>query len=152
MEKASMQTTRATDYAVRALIQLATQPLGRRLMLPELAVVTGAPETFLSKVLQSLCRAGMVASHRGQFGGFEILLKGRNATISSVVAAADSPIRLNVCLVSGDSCGRKAECPAHSVWARAQAAMLQVLDTQTIADLAMHAEIPKLPEGPLPVV
>jgi len=149
----SMQATRAADYAVRALIHLATLPAGKRTMLPELAAATKAPETFLSKVLQSLCRAGMVASHRGQFGGFEILSKGRNATISSVIAAADSPIRLNVCLVSGDSCDRKAECPAHPVWARAQAAMLQALDAQTIADLAVYAMSPKIPKkGFLPGV
>ncbi len=147
-----MQTTRAADYAVRALIHLATLPEGERVMLSDLAEVTGAPETFLSKVLQSLCRAGMVASHRGQSGGFEVLAAGRNATISSVIAAADSPIRLNLCLVSGDSCDRKAWCPAHPVWARAQAAMLQVLDTQTIADLAADALPPKLPKGPFPVV
>jgi Rrf2 family protein len=134
-----MQLTRVADYAVRALIQLATLPAGKRATLPDLASVTAVPETFLSKVLQSLCRAGMVASHRGQAGGFEILLKGRNAKISSVVAAVDSPIRLNVCLVSGRSCKRKKECPAHLVWVRAQEAMLQVLDAQTIADLAARA-------------
>ena len=131
-----MQPTRAADYAIRALIQLATLPAGNRVMLPELAAATAAPETFLSKILQSLCRAGMVTSHRGKLGGFEILLKGRRATLSSVIAAVDSPIGLNACLVSGDSCDRKDDCPAHRVWARAQAAMLQALDEKTIADLA----------------
>ena len=107
-------------------------------MLPDLARSTGAPEAFLSKVLQALCGAGFVASHRGQTGGFEIRQKGRDAKISEVIAAVDSPIRLNTCLPPGGSCYRREDCPVHPVWARAQAAMLQVLDAQTIADLAAH--------------
>ena len=132
----SMQPTRAADYAIRALIHMAALPAGNRVMLPELAAATAAPETFLSKVLQALCRAGMVFSRRGKSGGFEILPKGRQATLSSVIAAVDSPIRLNACLVSGDSCDRKDECPAHRVWVKAQSAMLQALDEKTVADLA----------------
>ena len=133
-----MQTTRAADYAVRALVHLARLPAGARVMLPDLAGSTGAPDSFLSKVLQSLCRAGMIASRRGQSGGFEILRKGRNATISSVIAAVERPVRLNVCLLPGRSCERKESCPVHPVWARAQMAMLQVLDAQRIEDLATN--------------
>jgi Rrf2 family protein len=133
----SMQMTRAADYAIRALIHLAGLPLGQRVMLPDLARAIGAPDSFLSKVMQALCRAGLVASRRGQSGGFEILKRGRNATISSVVAAVDSPMRLNICLLPGRSCERKENCPVRPVWARAQAAMLQVLDARTIADFAL---------------
>ena len=135
----SMQMTRAADYAIRALTHLAALPMGQRAMLPDIASSIGTPESFLSKVLQKLCRAGLIASHRGQSGGFEILRRGRNATISSVVAAVDGPIRLNVCLCPGLSCDRKDHCPVRPIWARAQAAMLQVLDAQSIADLAAAA-------------
>ena len=140
----SMQMTRAADYAIRALVHLAGVPRGERVMLPDLAQATSAPESFLSKVMQTMCRAGLAASHRGQSGGFEILAEGRNAKISSVVAAVDSPIRLNACLLPGHSCERKESCPVCPVWARAQAAMLQVLDAHTIADLAADAVPPGL--------
>ena len=135
----SMQMTRAADHAIRALVHLAGLPSGERVMLPALARITGAPDSFLSKVMQALCRAGLVASRRGQSGGFEILQRGRDATISSVVAAVDSPIRLNLCLLPGRSCDRKEECPVRPVWARAQAAMLRVLDARTIADFATQS-------------
>ena len=136
---ASLQLNRAADYAIRAMIHLAGFPENERLMLPELARVTGAPESFLSKILQELCRGGMVISSRGQSGGFQILPTGRNATIASVIAAVEGPIRLNACLVPEGACGRKKDCPAHPVLASAQIALLKVLDSRTMANLAADA-------------
>jgi Rrf2 family protein len=138
-----MQSTRAADYAVRVMIHLATLPAHERALLPALAKATGAPESFLSKILQALCRAGFLASHRGQTGGFELLRPGRRASIRAVVEAIDGPIGLNVCLLSGAACNRKIHCPAHPVWARAQEAMLKVLNSATIAELAAQSTAPR---------
>jgi len=135
----TMQLTRAADYAVRVMIHLATLPDHERALLPALARATGTPESFLSKVLQALCRAGFIASRRGQSGGFEILPPGRRASIRAVIEAIEGPICLNLCLISGASCSRKPYCPAHPIWAKAQEAMLTVLNTATVADLALQA-------------
>jgi DNA-binding IscR family transcriptional regulator len=56
-----------------------------------------------------------------------------------VIEAIDGPICLNVCLISGKSCQRKAHCPAHPVWAQAQMAMLEVLSRAMVAELAFEA-------------
>jgi Rrf2 family protein len=139
----SMQLTRAADYAVRVVIHLATLPPHERTLLPALARATGTPENFLSKILQSLCRAGLIASWRGKSGGFEILAPGREASIRTVIEAIDGPICLNICLISGASCSRKSFCPAHPIWASAQEAMLSVLNTARVADLAVQAVVPR---------
>jgi DNA-binding IscR family transcriptional regulator len=47
----------------------------------------------------------------------------------------DGPIALKVCVASGDSCDRHAECPAHQVWLQAQSAMLSVLREAKIAEM-----------------
>jgi Rrf2 family protein len=126
------------------MIHMATLPAHERALLPTLARATGAPESFLSKVLQALCRAGFIVSRRGQAGGFEMLPPGRKASVRSVIEAIEGPIRLNVCLVTGASCKRKSFCPAHPVWTRAQEAMLGVLNKATIADLALQVATPQL--------
>jgi Rrf2 family protein len=135
----SMQLTRAADYAVRVMIQLAVQPNDGRVSLPSLARATGAPESFLSKVLQTLARAGLISSHRGQSGGFRITPRGHQTSMCEVIEAIDGAICLNVCLMHGQSCPRKARCPAHPIWVRAQQAMLQVLSNASIAALAAQA-------------
>ena len=132
----SMQLTRASDYAVRVLIHLATLPDGTRVLLPDLAHATNAPESFLSKVLQSLAHAELISSRRGKLGGFAILPPGRNATILQIIEAIDGPVCLNVCLNGGKDCDRKSTCPAHPVWARAQRAMFDVLSAATVSSLA----------------
>jgi Rrf2 family protein len=126
------------------MIHMATLPTHERALLPALARATGSPQSFLSKVLQALCRAGFIVSRRGQAGGFEILLSGRKASVRSVIEAIEGPIFLNLCLLSGASCKRKSFCPAHPVWTSAQEAMLGVLNAATIADLALQSATPQL--------
>jgi Rrf2 family protein len=133
-----MQLTRAADYATRVMIHLATLPQHERASLPALTSATGAPESFLSKVLQALSRAKMIASRRGQLGGFEILPHGRKASMREVIEAIDGPVYLNICLASERACGRQNWCPAHTVWVEAQQAMLDVLGRESIAGLAMR--------------
>ncbi len=131
-----MQLTRAADYAVRVMIYLAMLAPGERASLPSVVEATGAPDSFLSKVLQSLTRACLITSRRGPAGGFEISSLGRQASMRDVVEAIDGPISLNVCVSQRRSCPRKSWCPAHPVWAKAQEALLEVLSSAKVADLA----------------
>ncbi len=131
-----MQLTRAADYAVRVMIHLAGLPPGTRASRGELAREAECPEQFLSKVLQSLTRAGLVISHRGNTGGFELLEAHRGTSLLDVVQAIEGPVRLNLCLTSDHACGRQESCPAHGVWVEAQEAMLSVLQSASIGHLA----------------
>ncbi|HTB96085.1 MAG TPA: Rrf2 family transcriptional regulator [Terracidiphilus sp.] len=135
----SMQLTRAADYGIRVMIHLATLPSGARALLIDLARATDTPVSFLSKIMQALRRAKLIGSQRGKRGGFELLAKGRAASMYEVIEAIDGPIFLNTCLVSGKSCERSAWCPAHPVWGRAQGAMLNVLQA-SIQELAGSAK------------
>ena len=132
----SMQLTRAADYAVRVMIHLASLPYEKRISLPELARAAQAPPSFLSKVLQTLARQGLISSRRGTTGGFALLEIGRTANMRTVIEAIEGPIFLNTCIEAGRSCGRDSWCPAHPVWAEAQQALLTVLEHYTMVELA----------------
>ena len=130
------------------MIHLAGLPAGSRPNRAQLATAAECPEQFLSKVLQNLTRAGLVTSHRGNTGGFE-LSKGRHsASILEVVEAVEGPIRLNLCLNSGNGCERQSWCPAHPVWAEVQNAMADILQKATIGDLAQKAAARKAESQP----
>lgn len=131
-----MQLTRAADYAVRVMIHMAGLPPGTRTSRTELANAAGCPDQFLSKVLQDLTRAGLVISHRGNTGGFELPTVHTSATVLEVVEAVEGPVRLNVCLAHEHACERQAWCPAHNIWAKAQEALLNVLRNTSITELA----------------
>jgi Rrf2 family protein len=131
-----MQLTRAADYAVRVMVHLAGLPAGSRTSRTELAGAAGCPEQFLSKVLQNLTRTGLVVSHRGNTGGFELPEGRRHASLLEIVEAVEGPIHLNLCLTHDRACERQSWCPSHRVWVSAQHAMTEVLRKTSIAELA----------------
>jgi Rrf2 family protein len=133
-----MQLTRAADYAVRVMVHLAAVAPGTRASRTELAGVVDCPEQFLSKVLQSLTRAGLVTSHRGNTGGFELPQARRSSSLLEIVEAVEGPIRLNACLNAPGECSHQATCSAYPVWDEAQKAMTAVLRSATIDELARH--------------
>ncbi len=136
-----MQLTRAADYAVRVMVHLAGQPPETRASRSDLAEAVQCPDQFLSKVLQSLTKAGLVVSHRGNTGGFELAAAHRNASILEIVEAAEGPLRLNQCLVGDDGCALRTSCPVQSVWREAQEAMVSVLRRATIDEMAERAAL-----------
>ena len=142
-----MQLTRAADYAVRVMIHLAGLPAGTRTSRTELAGAAGCPEQFLSKVLQNLTRSGLVISHRGNTGGFELPELHRHASVLEIVEAVEGPIHLNVCLANDHACERQTWCPAHLVWSRAQQAMTDVLRNTSLSELAR--QVPSNQQRPI---
>lgn len=134
-----MQLTRAADYAVRVMVHLASVPPGGRVTLTEFANFGDAPEAFLSKVLQSLTRAGLTASHRGVAGGYTIGRPPDQITLLDVVEAMEGPLQLNVCIGPSGACGRSGWCLVHTVWEEAQQALAGVLRAHTIQSLAAKA-------------
>ncbi len=134
-----MQLTRAADYAIRVMIHMAGLPPGTTVRLRTLANEVAVPESFLAKVLQTLTRGGLVLSRRGPDGGFELVPSSMQATTLDVIDAIEGPVQLNSCLGEDGCCERRDWCPAHSVWAEAQIAMLTVLSRETIGELALRA-------------
>ena len=122
------------------MIHLATLPSGARPNRAALAEAGDIPEHFVGKVLQSLARAGLIASQRGMKGGFALSQPAEEITLLRVIEAIEGPTQLNVCLtLPGNGCNRRGWCPAHHVWIEAQEAMTGVLRQATIAALAAKA-------------
>jgi Rrf2 family protein len=140
-----MQLTRAADYAVRVMVHLAGLPPSARVSRGDLSIAADCPEQFLAKVLQSLTRAGLVVSHRGNTGGFELDDLHRSASILEIIEAIEGPLRLNLCLTNERACTRQNWCPAHGVWCDAQDAMIGVLRAATIDVLARRAALARQP-------
>jgi Rrf2 family protein len=131
-----VQITRASDYAVRVMIHLAGLPPRSMVRQSELSKATNVSGHFLSKVLQQLVRACLIRSQRGSGGGYALAVAAKSVTLLDVVQAIEGPVRLNQCIEEGPTCERKSWCPAHQVWAEAQAAVVTVLGGTTMARLA----------------
>lgn len=93
----------------------------------ELAKATDVSGHFLSKVLQQLVRSRLIRSQRGAGGGYVLAIPAERVSLLNILEAVEGPVRLNQCIEDGPSCYRKSWCPAHLVWAEAQAVITNVL-------------------------
>jgi Rrf2 family protein len=134
-----MELTRKGDYAVRVVVELATEPPEATLRTADLSRRTGVPLAYLTKIIQALARQGLVRTRRGTQGGVTLLPRPQAISLRRVIEAVEGPIRLNRCLVRPGLCDRTPTCAVHPVWIRIQALVTRELDAVRVADLAAAA-------------
>ncbi|CAL8979503.1 Putative HTH-type transcriptional regulator [Propionicimonas sp. T2.31MG-18] len=130
-----MQVTARVDYAIRAMAEFAAQP-DRALTRKDLAAAQDLPGKFLESILRDLARDGILTSQRGASGGFRLGRPAADITLADVVRAVDGPLAA----VRGQP-PESVEYtgPARAltrVWVATRAALRQVLEATTVADLA----------------
>jgi len=134
-----LQLTRDGEYAVRAVVYLATRPEGELCLISEIADVQDVPRSYLSKIMQQLVKAGLVKSRRGAKGGFALARPAGEITLREAIEAIEGPINLNICLIRPGECHKDVTCPVHPVWKEAQEKLFEVLDSKTMDELAVEA-------------
>lgn len=134
-----LQLTRDGEYAVRAVLYLAAHE-DRVSLINEISEAQDVPKSYLSKIMQSLTRAGLVKSRRGAKGGFFLARPAGSITLRETIEAVEGPIHLNVCLIKKGECPKDEVCPVHPVWKEAQKKLFEVLESKTMQDLVRDAE------------
>ena len=133
-----MVITRATEYAVRAIIFLAQQPKDDIVLKKDICRTQEVTPAFLTKIFQPLIKAGIVNSQRGVGGGFLLAKDPSEINMLDILEAEEGKLKLNHCLIDTDFCQRDAYCAAHGVWYNAQLEMSEVLKRYSIADLVQQ--------------
>jgi Rrf2 family protein len=131
-----MKVTRASDYAIRALIHMARKPIGTTFMRSELAQECDIPDSFLGKILQNLAKSEILSSERGKKGGFKVAKELDSITIFDVVSAIEGDIAINKCIFDEDFCSLVHSCTAHVMWAEIQDSLVDLLKSYTLAKLS----------------
>jgi Rrf2 family protein len=125
--------SQTVEYALRAMVYLADQSPSPRTT-GQIARATKVPTAYLSKVLQSLNRAGLVHSQRGLHGGISLTRKPADVTILEVVNGVDPIERIQTCPL-----GLKAHgvhlCPLHRRLDNALALVEDAFAETTLAEV-----------------
>lgn len=87
-----MRVSAKSDYALRALIEMAGREDGRAVSAEELGKLQDIPHGFLQAILADLRRAGLVMSQRGQSGGWRMGREPGDITVADVIRAVDGPL------------------------------------------------------------
>lgn len=136
-----MVITRATEYAIRALLYLSKQPQGEIVFKKDICESQDITPAFLTKILQPLIKAGIVGSQRGVGGGFFLLRHPAEITLLDVVMAEEGPLYLNHCLERPGICKKDFFCPIHGAWKEVRGQLMEVLGGYTFARLAEQEEV-----------
>lgn len=124
------------NYAVRAVLDLATHYGHGLRKTREIAEAMQIPRTFLSLILADLVQAGILSATAGRSGGYELTRPPREVSLLAVIEVAEGPIVLTRCVLRGAPCGVAGYCAAHHTWATAQDALVHRLAKTTFATMA----------------
>jgi Rrf2 family protein len=88
-----MKLTRASSYALHALVHMAGQKKNDPVASHLIAQARGIPDRFLLKVLKPLVTAQVLQSVKGPNGGYRLARPPSEITMLEVLEAVDGPIR-----------------------------------------------------------
>ena len=88
-----MRLTRASSYALHAVVFMAAQKHNRPIASHLVAQARGIPERFLLKVLKPLVSGRVLHSVKGPNGGYRLAKSPSQISMLEVVEAVDGPIR-----------------------------------------------------------
>ena len=130
-----------TDYAIVLLTHFARQPQGALLNARDLAAEAHIPFPTANKVLRSLCRAGLLMSHRGVKGGFFLARRAEEVSVAAIISAIDGPLTLTECSSTAPGlCDLEPVCPTRTNWMKINQTVAKALDGLTLRDMAGPAQ------------
>lgn len=138
------------DYSVRAVFDLALHDGETWRKAEDIARDRDIPRSYLAHLLADLVRAGIVTSHAGRRGGYQLARPPAAIDLLAVVEVAEGAVTSAHCVLRGGPCPNDDHCGIHEPWARAQAALRDALRATSFADVAtvdaLLAERPPPPE------
>lgn len=84
--------SRASAYAIGAVLQLAEAPVGVPVPCSRLAKTGEMPERFLLQVLRNLVNHKILKSTRGVDGGYSLLRPASEITLLQILESTDGPM------------------------------------------------------------
>jgi Rrf2 family protein len=102
----------------------------------DLAAQLSVPRNYLSKILHSLARAGVLVSSRGPHGGFELARPAQELSLAEVVGAFDELAEEPGCLLGRAACSDRDPCAAHQRWKSVAQSVNRFFSETSIGDLS----------------
>lgn len=132
-----MVLSQRTQYAVRAVFELAKREGAGPVKASKIASSEYIPLRFLENILAGLRQAGIVDSVRGKDGGYTLARPSAELSVGEVIRLIQGPMSVIECAdaVSGRDCSLRAGCVLLPMWEKAHSAMMSVFDGTTFEDL-----------------
>ncbi len=135
-----------SEYAIRALANLASLKAGEAILGRDLAIVSDIPSNYLAKILGILNKSGFVEASRGPGGGYRLKRPADQITLMKVIDVFESNAELNTCFFNhSNPCSEDHPCVAHSSWLAVHEAYLHFIQSTTIDMIANYPKTENIP-------
>jgi FeS assembly SUF system regulator len=128
-----LKLTKKADYGLIALRHLGAARSSASAK--DIADAYRIPLAMLSKILQSLARAGLLVSEQGTHGGYRLARDPRDITALEVIRTIDGPIILTHCFTEHANCDQSDLCPVREPLRKVHEGILRLLSSITILDM-----------------
>lgn len=145
-----MILSRTSQYAVQALIYMATQPVASPVLNKDIAAKLGVPAPYLAKILQNLARGNLLFSFRGRLGGFCLRESGDKINLMQILLLTEGPMFTQSCLLGLTECSEETACPLHARWIPVKKKIMDLLQDTTLDKLAKAVESGKFRLADIP--
>ena len=126
----------STTHALRATAWLAAHGGDEAILGRDLARKLKIPPDYLSKVLATLARSGVLTASRGVKGGYRLARSPERIKLMEVVTPVEGKRVRGGCLLRPDRpCRDSAACSAHTSWGDVNEAYREFLEKTTVADI-----------------
>lgn len=146
-----MVLSRTSQYAIQALIYIATQAPGVPVLNRDIAERLNVPAAYLAKILQNLCKHGLLDSFRGRLGGFCLREGMHRSTLMQVLLLTEGPDFTQNCILGLKRCSDETACPMHARWKPVKNKIIAMMNDMTLEDLAKAVLTGKYRLADLPV-
>lgn len=137
-----IRLSRLADYGVLLMTCVPFDPEGGVVTARALSERTGLPRPTVGKILKDLSRGGLLASRRGQGGGYRLSRPATEITLADVVSALDGPIDLTCCAEATESCALTIDCPVREPFQVVSNAVHDALAQMTLAAMREPSSSP----------
>jgi len=141
-----LRLSKKADYALMAMKHLALRGDRGSSSAREIAEAYNIPIELMAKVLQRLVQRGLLASHQGTRGGYQLARQPVQISVADVIQAIDGPVTVTACSSDDSRCDQFAKCNVRDPLWKVRERILQALGDCTILELATDA-----PPMPAPV-
>jgi len=125
-----------TTHALSAMACVAEQGSEEPALGRDLARRIGLPAHYLSKVLATLARSGLLTASRGARGGYRLARPASRIRLIEVVLPFEGQRARPGCLLRpGKPCRDSRACSAHAAWGEAKRTFADFLEKRTVADI-----------------
>lgn len=131
-----MILSRTSQYAIQALIYIATQPRGEPVLNRKIADYLDVPSAYLAKIMQSLCKGNLLYSFRGRLGGFCLREGAEKTDLMHILTLTEGTGFTEDCLLGLKVCSDETACPMHTKWKPIKLKVVALLSEQTLEKLA----------------